>query len=831
MDKSLHLIGNAHLDPVWLWRWTEGCQEARATFRSALERMTEFPDFVFTCAQAALYQWIEEIDPAMFAEITRRVHEGRWVIVGGWWMQPDCNLPSGESFVRQALYAQHFFQSRFGKRARVGYNVDSFGHHAMLPQLLAKAGMEGYVFMRPGDHENPAVPRGAFWWEAPDGSRVLAFRLLDGYGSGGDDGLEWKVQRHSAALSDALPSLMMFYGVGNHGGGPTIRNINSLHELQQSTQDVKLIFSSPNAYFDALRPHGDKLPVWKDELQHHASGCYSTTAAIKRANRQSEQRLLAAEKWNVIAGWVAGVRQASEELARAWRNVLFNQFHDIMGGCSIRDAYEDVLESYGETKAIAARVQNQALQVLAGQVDTRGDGIPVIVFNPHAFPLTMPVEVEVGFFSGPPMQVSNAEGTSIPFQLTMPALMRNASDTSGWRQNVCFSADLPPLGYALYHVQYQAPATDAPPAALHTEVLPHAPFVYDGRPTLAMENAHLRLEVDGRTGCLSRLYDKDAGCEVLAGPGAVPLVLDDRADTWAHGVTVFRDEVGRFSDAQVSILENGPVRAIIRAESRYGRSSLTQDYCLAAEGHEVLVRVSVNWQEPLSVLKFAFPVKVTDAVVSYEIPYGSITRPANGEEESMQSWFDVTGRTADSQAYGLAILNDGKYSADVLGSEMRLTALRSAAYAHHAENELSQGPYRCMDLGEQEFCYALAPHAGDWQTAGVVRLAQALNRPPVAQVEHVHGGSLPAAQSFLTVDAPGIVLTVLKHPLEGMSAHPGDGWIIRAAETHHQPAHSAISLPTLSRVIETTFTPSEVKTLWIPSDPAQAAVETNLLEE
>lgn len=835
MEKSLYLIGNAHLDPVWLWRWTEGCQEARATFRSALDRMNEFPDFIFTCAQAALYQWVEEIDPAMFAEIRQRVHEGRWVIVGGWWMQPDCNTPSGESFARQALYAQHYFQKHFNVRAQVGYNVDSFGHNAMLPQLLTKSGMDSYVFMRPGSHENPAVPQGAFWWEAPDGSRVLTFRIFDGanyagYASG-DQNLEEKVRAHAATLTESLPALMAFYGVGNHGGGPTINNINSLHALQQSMSETRIILSSPNDYFTDLRPHAAHLPVWRNDLQHHASGCYSTTANIKRANRQAEQRLQAAEKWNVIAGWVAGVAPATDELAHAWKNVLFNQFHDIMGGCSIREAYEDALEGYGEAKAIAGRVQNQALQVLAGQIDTRGDGLPLLVFNPHAFPVRTRVEVEVGFFGGRPQRVIDSKGNSVPFQVIRPSMVRNMDDDGGWRNNICVEVDLPALGYARYHVQFQTPSTAELPTVLHSEVLPRAAFVFDGRHTLALENAHLRLEIDGRTGCLSRMYDKDAACEVLSAPGAVPLVLDDRADTWAHGIMEFRDEVGRFSNAKVTIREDGPLRTIIRAESHFGRSRLIQDFCLSANAREVQIHVRVDWQEPNSILKFAYPVKVSEPVVTYEIPYGSIVRPTNGEEEPMQSWFDVSGQNADGQSYGLAILNDGKYSADVLNGEMRLTALRSAAFAHHMDNELSEGNYRCMDIGEHEFTYCLAPHIGSWQTAGIVQLAQVLNQPPVAQVEHVHTGSLPAEQSFLAVNVPGVLLTVLKCPEDDITERHASGWVVRAYETLQQPAQATITIPTLGRVIETTFTPSEIKTLWIPREPSQAVVESNLLED
>src|SRR6185369_2630009 len=222
-NTTLHMIGNAHIDPVWLWQWQEGFHEVRATFRSALDRMNEYDDFIFISSSAAYYQWVEQSDPAMFAEIRQRVAQERWQIVGGWWIQPDCNIPCGESFVRQALYGQRYFKAKFGVTAKVGYNVDSFGHHGMLPQILKKSGMDYYVFMRPQPHEK-GLPGRLFWWESDDGSRVLTFRIPFEYTSTGKD-LEQYIRRAAGELKAPLNTLMSFYGVGNHGGGPTIENI------------------------------------------------------------------------------------------------------------------------------------------------------------------------------------------------------------------------------------------------------------------------------------------------------------------------------------------------------------------------------------------------------------------------------------------------------------------------------------------------------------------------------------------------------------------------------------------------------------------------------
>ena len=213
---TLHMIGNAHIDPVWLWQWQEGFHEVQATFRSALDRMKEFPEFKFVASSAVFYQWVEDNDPEMFAEIKQRVFEGRWGIVGGWWIEPDCNIPCGESFVRQGLYGQRFFKSRFGVTASVGYNIDSFGHHGMLPQILKKSGLPYYVFMRPDLHEKE-LPGRVFWWESDDGSQVLTLRLPSPYGTWGPN-IDSHIQYCASEIKEPLQEMVCFYGVGDHGG-------------------------------------------------------------------------------------------------------------------------------------------------------------------------------------------------------------------------------------------------------------------------------------------------------------------------------------------------------------------------------------------------------------------------------------------------------------------------------------------------------------------------------------------------------------------------------------------------------------------------------------
>src|SRR5918911_761852 len=364
--RLLHMIGNAHIDPVWLWQWQEGYQEVRATFQSALERMEEYPEFVFTCDSVCYLQWIEESDPELFARIRARVDDGRLQVTGGWWVEPDCNIPSGESYVRQALYGQRWLQDRFGITATTGSNVDPFGHNATIPQLLRKAGMDSYVFLRPGPHELE-LPGPYFWWEAPDGSRVLAYRIPHEYCSPRGD-IGYHVDKSLAQLPKDRPELMVFYGVGNHGGGPTRANIESIKRLDAMDGLPHLEFSSTRAFFDRVVAADGDIPVHAGELQHHCVGCYSAHSGVKRWNRRAENLLQRAEKWAVVADVVGDLAYPLEELTEAWKLVLFNQFHDTLAGTAIAPAYEDARDQLGHASSIAASVFNRSVQRIAGRI-------------------------------------------------------------------------------------------------------------------------------------------------------------------------------------------------------------------------------------------------------------------------------------------------------------------------------------------------------------------------------------------------------------------------------------------------------------------------------
>ncbi|MFO7975947.1 MAG: alpha-mannosidase, partial [Candidatus Hydrogenedentota bacterium] len=387
---TVHMIGNGHIDPTWLWRWTEGYEEVRATFRSALDRMNETPDFRFTASSACFYAWVKDCDPGMFEEIRQRVKEGRWELAGGWWVEPDCNIPEGESFVRHGLYSQGFFQREFGLRARVGFNPDSFGHAGTLPQIYKKMGIDYYVYMRPDAVREMDYPDGTtFWWKAKDGSRILACNLQETYTADAETLEGIGGIGKNPHLNPGQSHVIVFYGVGNHGGGPTKRAIEQIQEAQRRTDLPHTEFSTLLGYFEGFlaTTKASRIPVIATDLQHHARGCYSAHAGVKRMNRRAEHELMVGERLATLT-WLLFRRPCPKDrLARAWRYVLYNQFHDILAGTSFESSYEDVRDQQGAARTTAVETANEALQIIANEIDTTPEGNTIVAFNPLPWPV------------------------------------------------------------------------------------------------------------------------------------------------------------------------------------------------------------------------------------------------------------------------------------------------------------------------------------------------------------------------------------------------------------------------------------------------------------
>ncbi|HSV74480.1 MAG TPA: glycoside hydrolase family 38 C-terminal domain-containing protein [Chthonomonadales bacterium] len=804
-EGTLYAIGNAHIDPVWLWRWTEGVETIRATFRSALDRMRETPDFVFTDSSAAFYAMVQQVDPALLEEIRERVAEGRWEIVGGWWVQPDANIPCGESLVRQSLQGQRWFERAFNLRATVGFNPDTFGHPGSLPQILRGAGITSYTFLRPGPHEKE-LPGSVFRWRSPDGSEVLAARIARAYCSWSDD-LAEHVRAADHARPPYLRDYVVFYGVGNHGGGPTRANIASLHRLGEDAKAPSIRMGRLDRFFRSVAEEvhgGADVPVVEDELQHHARGCYSAHSEVKRENRRVEHLLLAAERVASVAAALGARDYPLADLREAWRGVLFNQFHDILAGTSLPEAYADARDVYGHAATLGGRALHFGAQAVTGRIDTRGEGEAVVVWNPLPWPVQAPVEIERGGH-----RLCSAGGTRITAQAIVPT-------TIAGQRRVCFVANLPALGYRLYRQ-----TGDIREARLEGSLEAGAAFLQTDR---------WRIEVDPATGDIARIVDRRHGVEALSGPGNALIVLDDPSDTWSHDVAAFRSELGRFRDPTIVLEENGPVRACLRIDRRWGASSATQRIYLYRNSEVIELRLSVNWQEQLRALKLAFPLGLSEPVATAETPYGTMARATGGEEEPCQQWVDVTGIAARSDGgtlrYGVALLNDSKYGYDVLGSEMRLTVLRSPAYAHHDPQRLD--PERAplwIDQGWQSLTCRLVPHAGGWAEAGVPRLAWELNEPPFAVNEFEHDGDLPTRASFASVSPASVLITAIKGAEDGSR-----DVIVRLHETAGEPTVCRVETPYLGRHTEVRLGAHEIATLRVRLDDGWTVTRCDLLE-
>ncbi|WP_240747135.1 alpha-mannosidase [Microbacterium sp. K24] len=824
-DRTLHMIGNAHLDPVWLWPWQEGYQEARATFASALDRMDEYPEFVFTCDQIVLLSWVEEQDPEMFARIAERVAEGRWVNVGGWWVEPDCNMPMGESFARQGLYGQRFLQSRFGQIATVGMNVDPFGHSVSIPQILRGQRMDSYTFLRPGPHEGD-LDETLFHWESPDGSRVLAFRIPFEYCSPPGD-VSGQTEKSLGQLDRSLGSMMVFYGVGNHGGGPTKANIDSIHRYDRMGTFGRMTMSSPRTYFDEMLARGkgflDALAVRRDDLQHHAPGCYSAHSGIKAWQRRAQHAVLSAERWAAVAMALGGDEYPRDDLERAWKQILFNQFHDILPGSAIEPSYEDARDQLGEAVAIAKRIITRAHNRIARRIDIPADPAtqPVVVFNPHPWPVSVDVDFQYGA-QPHGVRVVDHEGVEVFSQATQ------STATTGDRSRgaVTFRAEVPAFGYSLYRL-LPGPAV-APASALSVSD--------DGT---VIENAHLRVELDPATGDVISLLDRATGVDPLAGTRGQPrtAVCDDPTDTWGHRVISYAWPGAAMTLDQIVVRETGPLRSRVRVERSWGASTLVEEYLLDHDARQVRVDVTIDWREKAHLLKLRFPVGIDDPSATYEIPYGTIERPVDGAEEPAQSWVDLTGTVGGAPA-GLTVVATTKHGWDVspAGSagletaSIGITAVRSPVYSWHDPRLLDpEGIYSFQDQGIQRFSLELIPHAGDWRTAQPTRRAAVLGSPVRAQQESFHDGDLPARRSFADDGSGAVMITAIKGSEDAPDAGAADV-IVRAVETTGRPAAARIDLPLLDRTIEGGFRAHQVRTFRVPLDPDADIVEVDLLE-
>lgn len=745
--KTLYMIGNSHIDPVWFWSWEEGMQEVKATYASVLDRMKEFPDFRFTSTSTAFFEWIEEILPDMFEEIRQRVEEGRWELTGGWFIEPDCLLPGGEAFVRQGLYGQRWLKKRFGRICRIGSNVDSFGHNSSLPQILKKSGMDAYVFMR------PRLDTPVFRWEGLDGSSICAISLPGEYTTWFYEPTKENIEKTLEASSD-FDKMVCCYGVGNHGGGPTKDNIHSIHRLSREIEHVELIFSS---YTDFLKDL-DKtdLPLRRGPFERINVGCYSIDSRFKQANRLAEKRLAEAEFYLTFAKERLG-RWMPEAgaMERLWKAVLFNQFHDTLGGTVIYEAREKALAQLEGACAEAEHIKALAIQRIVNTIDTRensAEGFPLFLFHSGDGDWEGYVEAELNWFCKAPLRLMDPEGREVAYQrIYTETKTRNYH--IGGRRRILFWARIPAWGYAVYRVSerestlasglwtedagLRPEGSCVPEACVPEEPCTQISSCAAEKPCV-LENAYVRLELDPANGQMISLLDKGTGYDACRGSAGFVLFRDER-DSWGgFQGRPFEDSGAEFELESLEKVEKGKMREAIRVIIRTGGTKIQQIYLLGAKDRAVTVRTRLFFAHPWSLLKFALPVGEQCCYVRSETAYGCQLRHISDEQEyPMQRFLDAS----DGEGKGLAIANNGKYAFHMAAGRIQITVARSAIYAQGNGKDWydEKEDYRYHDMGEQDFTLALYPHGASVENSILYRLADRTGGDYEYLADSLHG--------------------------------------------------------------------------------------------
>ncbi|HLH35403.1 MAG TPA: glycoside hydrolase family 38 C-terminal domain-containing protein [Alloacidobacterium sp.] len=808
-SATFHLTGNSHIDAAWLWPWTETVDVVKRTFSTALQLMNEYPDYTYTQSAAAYNEWMATKYPEINDEIKKRIKEGRWEVVGGMWVEPDLNMPDGEAQARSLLLGKRFYEKEYGVDVRIGWNPDSFGYNWQTPQIYKKSGVDYFVTQKMTWNDTNQLPFKLFWWESPDGSKVLTYFPHD-YANNNLNPVRLSADLQSAReRSPGMTEMMDLYGIGDHGGGPTRAVLDEGNHWAEPNKIVpNYKFGTAQSYFSSVEkeiapqsPTWDyfsimkgykapdtpaegqiAIPTWKSELyfEYHR-GVMTTQAQHKWNMRHSEEWALNAEKYASLA-WLDGKAYPNYQLTDAWKTITFNDFHDLAAGSGIGIIYKEAQEQFDKTHLETDQISRESLQTIAARINTKAAGeVPVLVFNPLAWERSGPVEISVQMPGAAPNGVSVLDAAGH----VLPAVQLSADSKTNSYKLLVEAKNVPSMGYEVLHV---VPGVK--------------PFASDLKVNgLTLENANVRVTVDKTTGCITSLFDKKANFETLAS-GACGNELQAFKDTpkdydaWNIDPGTLDVPPTKLNEADsVELVEKGPARASIKITRHWSKSKFVQEIQLAANSDVVNVVNDFDWHEDHILLKAAFPLAVTSDKATYEIPYGSIERPTTRNNSWDKAQFEVPAlRWADLNdgQHGFSLINNSKYGYDDAGNVLRLSLLRSPTW-----------PDPVADRGHQHFTYALYPHAGDWKQALTVRHGYEYNYTLKAMQVAAHTGTLPLEHSFLTVKPENVVLTAMK------KAEDSNALVLHMYEWAGKQANVEIALPA----------------------GATAATETNLMEK
>ena len=793
---TLYFDSNAHIDAAWLWRQRETVEICHNTFSSVINLMNIRPEFTYTQSSAAFFEWMEEKYPKLFKQIQKRAREDRWENVGGMWVEPDCNLPDGVSWMHHLLYAQRYFEKHFGKKVSIGWNPDSFGYTWDMPQFFLNSGIDAFVTQKIGWNDTNVFPYRVFWWEAPDGTRILTYfpfnyvdtiknpyRLVD-----------WLRQFDA---NTGFTKLMILFGVGDHGGGPSLEMFKRIDHLKSLDIFPRIEYGTAKKYLNWLKNQDlSQLPVWDSELylEYHR-GTFTTQANNKKLNRKSEVLLTNAEKFSAF-GSLFGREYNYADLKEAWKIVLFNQFHDILPGSGIREIYFDSNKSYKKADAIGRFELYSSLKKISENINTKKlpEGKPVIIYNPLSWERTDIARIKLPRGDTNPYSVFDINGEEIPSQIIQKGK---------YRREIIFVADnVPSMGYKTVVLRKQKPSAKNVNLAVSDS---------------SLENKFFRVTIDPDSGWVKSIIDKRNGKEILTGYGNRLQLLEDKPtawDAWNIGLTGV-EYPSRFRKCE--LVERGPVRVVLRITRDFLKpgvkkmfptedfptSFFTQDIILTDKIDRIDFKTDVDWWENKTMLKVAFPVAVFDTVATYEIPYSFIQRSTTLKRKLDRGKWEVPAlRWADisEKDWGVSLLNNSKYGYDIKGNVMRLSLLRSPKW-----------PDPTADRGDHTIEYALYPHTGNWKQSKTVQRGYEFNNPLVTIITGVHKGKLPKSYSFVKLKPENLILTVVKKAEDSP-----DAWIFQWYDSKGKDTQAVLTLPiSPSKVFMSNFLEEE-KTPIIP---------------
>jgi len=833
-NRKIHLICNAHLDPVWLWHWDEGAAEAISTFRVAADFCEEYNGFIFNGSESNLYQWIEKFEPALFVRIQRLVMEGKWHIMGGWYVQPDCNMPSGESFVRQISFGKQYFKDKFGVLPTTAINFDPFGHTRGLVQIMKKSGYDSYLFCRPlkifrGNNVD-VLGYDEFKWVGFDGSELLAHRGFKNYLSGPGKAAS-KIQEYIDTEYGESDLGAVLWGIGNHGGGPSKADLDEIEEMiNRYKNEIEIVHSTPEEYFKelALSDKHHSLPVRKQDLNPWAVGGYTTQIRIKQQYRLLESQLYVTEKMLAHASMAGRIKYPKEELRLAEEDLVFAQFHDILPGTTIQPAEKDSLQMISHGLEILSRLKTQAFFALAdGQPKAEDDTLPIMVYNPHPYPVDS--IFECGFSmshmienkKGAPRLFKN--GKEVICQFEQP----HSHNYQGGRRRLIARALLDPSSMNRFTCHFdELPEVEAPPSQIQRK---------DGQ--FVFNNGTLTAAINTTTGLL------DSYCvrkKAYLKPQAFRLlVVDDDAHSIGTFSRHYRDVIGafelmsssegtRFSGVtgrvldSVRIIEHGPVRTIVEAVFRYGNSNACVKYHFPAQGSEVELEIRIHWNEKCKMLKLSIPTCFSGNYIG-QTAFGSYQLPQNGNETVAQQWTAIVCDENDAMA---SVINNGTYGSDYLDGEMRLSLLRSPRFGNLTPRErrsemYNRGYVPHVDQGEHLYRFWINAGNVEDRMRKIGREAQERHEQPYV-LSFYPSGQGELVKGGICISNDVIVVSAFKKAEK-------NGYVLRLFNPLDTHQSTGIKSELGGFSCEAIFSPYEVKT-WLVDDKTGQLCECDMME-